>query len=170
MCITPRCPARDPLFAAAALGRGRPLADTALCTLGTSSWAAGAAACGRDKKKKNQGHSPKVSGWGSGSLTVLETSHVFVLFPFSSIPILDSVFQGGCAARAGTGQAGGECGTPRGSPSPSLCKPSMHTALLWMTASGAPRRNPSAGFPPPPASPCAEPEVLLRGMLRFSWY
>lgn len=116
MCITPRCPARDPLFAAAALGRGRPLADTALCTLGTSSWAAGAAACGRDKKKKNQGHSLKVSGWGSGSLTVLETSHVFVLFPFSSIPILDSVFQGGCAARAGTGQAGGECGTPRGSP------------------------------------------------------
>lgn len=104
---------------------------------------------GETKKKKNQGHSPEVSGWGSGSLTVLETSHVFVLFPFSSIPILDSVFQGGCAARAGTGQAGGECGTPRGSPSPSLCKPSMHTALLWMTASGAPRRNPSAGFPHP---------------------
>lgn len=55
------------------------------------------------------------SGWGSGGLTVLETSHVFMLFPFSSIPALGSVFQGVCAGRAGTGEAGGECGTPRGS-------------------------------------------------------
>lgn len=39
-------------------------------------------------------------------------------------------------------------GVHQDSPSPSLCKPSWHTALLGVTASGAPRRKPSASFLP----------------------
>lgn len=64
--------------------------------------------------------------FGGGGLTVLETSHVFMSFPFSSIPILGSIFQGVYAAMAGTGEAGGECGTPKGSPG-------FHQALSLQT-------------------------------------
>lgn len=59
--------------------------------------------------------SSQAGAWGVG-LTVLETSHVSMWFPFSSSPIFGSVFQDVCAAGAGTGEAGGECGTPGGSP------------------------------------------------------
>lgn len=152
MCIHPRCAARGSLFAAAALGRGRTLADTALCTLGTSSWAARAAACGRDKNKIKDILRKSQAGvwWGGVSLfwrPLMYSCHsLLAASPF--LAVSSRVFMQPWLALERQGESVEHPRVHQDSIRPSLCKPSWHIALLWVTASGAPRRNPSAGFLP----------------------
>lgn len=152
MCIAPRCAARGPLFAAAALGGGGPLADAALCTLGTSSWAAGAAACGRDKKKIEDILAKSQAGAWGGVLLFWRPpmysccSFYQHLHSWQCLPGLWGDGNTGLALESG-GRVWYSQGFTRISPV-LLFANSWHIALLWVTASGAPRRNPSACFLP----------------------
>lgn len=134
MCITPRCAARGPLFAAAALGRGGTLADTALCTLGTSSWAAGAATCGRDKKKKLGTFSGSLSlGLGGGvSLfwrPLMYSCHsLLAASPFSAMP--SRVFMQPWLALERQGESGELPGVLQDSLSPSLQTLMAHSSAV----------------------------------------
>lgn len=165
------CSRGGSLFAAAALGRGGALADAALRALGTSRRAAGAAACGGGEKNKSGTFPGGVSGWGLGGLPgggwFGDLPPTPVSSPFSSIPIPCGVSQGVFAPRAGTGEAAGGCGTPRGSPSrppsPALGKPSRTRLCPGGDAIRSSRKKSRCPFPPG-ASPCAE------GTLNFGFY